>query len=139
MNKRILGIDFGTKLIGIAITDNDNKFSIPYVVEKNDFNFIKKLKEIIDDENIGLIVLGYPKTMNNYISQRHQLIKEFLELLKNNFENIEIVLQDESYTTINATQIQKDFGIKNSKIKKTKDMNSAALILDLYLLNINKK
>lgn len=139
MNKRILGIDFGTKLIGIAITDNDNKFSIPYVVEKNDFNFIKKLKEIIDDENIGLIVLGYPKTDNNYISQRHQLIKDFLELLKNNFENIEIVLQDESYTTINATQIQKDFGIKNSKIKKTKDMNSAALILDLYLLNINKK
>lgn len=138
MNKRILGIDFGTKLIGIAITDDKNKFSIPYLVEKNDIYFINKLKEIINDENIGLIVLGYPKTENNYISERHKLINDFFSLLKKNFININIVLQDESYTTINAMKIQKDFGMKNSKIKKTKDMNSAALILDQYLYNVSK-
>lgn len=139
MNQRILGIDFGTKLIGIAITDVDNKFSIPYSVENNDINFIKKLKQIIDDENVGLIVLGFPKTENNYVSQRHEIINNFYEMLKNNFGEIDIILQDESYTTMNATMIQKDFGIKNSKIKKVKDMNSAALILDSYLLNVVKK
>lgn len=139
MDKRILGIDFGTKLIGIAITDINNTFSIPYVVEKNDLNFIKKLKEIISDENIGLIVLGFPKTQNNYVSERHKLINDFYKLIKDNFKEINIVLHDESYTTLNATMIQKDFGIKNSKIKKTKDMNSAALILESYLLNITKK
>lgn len=139
MNQRILGIDFGTKLIGIAITDVDNKFSIPYSVENNDINFIKKLKQIIDDENVGLIVLGFPKTENNYVSQRHEIINNFYQMLKNNFGEIDIILQDESYTTMNATMIQKDFGIKNSKIKKVKDMNSAALILDSYLLNVVKK
>lgn len=135
--KRILGIDYGTKFIGIAITDNDNNFSVPYSVLENDNFFFDRLIEIIYDENIGIIVIGYPTTFDNYVSQRHKLINEFTEKISDKVSDIEIILQDEAYTTKMSEYIQKDFGLKNSQIKKTKDMSSAALILDAYL-KINK-
>lgn len=137
-NKRILAIDFGTKLIGIAISDSDNKFAVPYcVIDNNNLTF-KKIKEIIDEDDINLIVIGFPKTINDYVSQRHQLINDFKNNLDNYLNNkVEILFEDESYSTVGSESIQKEFGIKASKIKKTKDMGSAALILESYLKKLN--
>ena len=78
VKKRILAIDYGTKYIGLAITDDDNTFSVPYSVEENTNNFFDKLIEIIYEENIGIIVIGYPTTFDGYVSARHKLINDFV-------------------------------------------------------------
>lgn len=139
MPKQILSIDYGTKNIGIAITDNNNQFALPLVVLENNNLFIKKLQEIINDENIGTIVLGFPKTYNNLVSQRHEIINDFYKTLKETFHYLEIVLFDESYTTQMSLNIQKESGLKNKHIKKSKDMVSAAFILESYLKYVNNK
>lgn len=136
--KRILAIDYGTKYIGIAITDDEVKYAVPYSVYENDKYFFDKLIEIIYEENIKTIVVGYPTTFNDYVSVRHKLINDFVDVINNKVSNLDIVLQDEAYTTKTSEYIQKEFGLKNSQIKKAKDMSSAALILDAYL-KMNKK
>lgn len=133
-DKNILAIDYGTKRIGFAICYQQTSFSIPYItLENNDSVFIK-IKKIVDDEFIDLIVLGFPKTINDYISERHQLINAFLKDLKDNI-GIEIILVDESYSSVESVSLQKEFNIKSKSIKKTKDQNSATIILDRYLNN----
>ncbi len=139
VKKRILAIDYGTKYIGLAITDDDNTFSVPYSVEENTNNFFDKLIEIIYEENIGIIVIGYPTTFDGYVSARHKLINDFVDNINSKVSNLEIVLQDEAYTTKSSEYIQREFGLRNSQIKKTKDMSSAALILDAYLKMISTK
>lgn len=131
-NLNILGIDYGTKNIGIAICYKQTTFSVPYTTLNNDHNVFKNIKEIIEDEFIDIIVLGFPKTSNNYVSERHQLILNFKNELSN-ITKLKIVLVDESYTSFDNHDIQKKLGIKNSKIKKTKDQNAAKLIIDKYL------
>ena len=92
------------------------------------------LDELSVSELIDLIVVGFPKTENNYVSERHKLINDFTNHLKQ-FTKIKIELVDESYSTIESFNSQKEFGIKSSKIKKTKDQNSAIVILNRYLQN----
>ncbi|MDE5552978.1 MAG: RuvX/YqgF family protein, partial [Malacoplasma sp.] len=97
-SKKIISIDYGVKRVGLAIADSTLSFALPLVVlENNKFLFLN-IKKIIDEENINLIILGYPKTLNNYVSERHELIINFkneLELFLKN--SIEIILFDESY------------------------------------------
>lgn len=128
----ILAIDFGTKLIGLAICYKDTSFSVPYATLENKSNVYSELKRIVEEELIDLIVVGFPKTENNYVSERHKLINDFINHLKQ-FTKIKIQLVDESYSTIESFNSQKEFGIKSSKIKKTKDQNSAIVILNRYL------
>ena len=137
-NKKILAIDFGSKTIGIAISDIDLKFAIPYCEINNDAKKFFLLKQIIDDENINKIILGFPKTENNYVSERHELILNFKneldQFLKNKYE---IVFVDESYSTAFAYDSLKAFNVKTSKIKKNKDMIAASIILEKYLKTLD--
>ncbi|MCF0217870.1 MAG: Holliday junction resolvase RuvX [Malacoplasma sp.] len=129
-----IAIDFGTKTIGIAITDYDLKFCLPYTQINNDPKKYQKIWEIIKEENINKIILGYPKMQNNYVSQRHSLIVEFQKEL-NAFLNykVPIILFDEAYSSVNAIDSLRQYDIKTSKIRKNKDMLAATIILENYL------
>lgn len=131
----ILCIDYGTKHIGLAICYKNTTFSMPFATITNNNNVFNELLSIIKDESIDLLIVGFPKTLNNYISERHELVNSFLNELKTHV-NLEIVLVDESYSTIESFNAQKEFGIKSSKIKKIKDQNSAVIILNRYLQSI---
>lgn len=134
MKAKILAIDFGTKTIGLAISDNDNKFAIPYCEIKNDNKMFDEILEIISFENIKTIIIGFPKTENNYVSQRHALIEEFKQKLHDKInDDIKVFFVDESYSTQNAFNSLKEFNIKTSRLKKNKDMIAASIILENYL------
>lgn len=133
-SNKIMAIDFGTKIIGIAISDISLKFAIPYCEITNDNLSIKKILEIINEENINKIVLGFPKTQNNYVSERHQLILDFKKKLEENLiTKIEVELVDESYSTKSTYDSLKSFKISTNKLKKNKDMIAASIILENYL------
>ena len=134
---KILAIDFGTKIIGIAISDNDQKFALPYCQIENNNKSFNKIIEIVNEENIIEVIIGFPKTNNNYKSERHQLVIDFKNELDNKLDQkIKTQFFDESYSTQATYQSLKSFNVKTNKLDKNKDMVAASIILENYL---NKK
>lgn len=137
---RVLGIDFGTKVIGLAITNNKKTIVTPlqqFIYHNNDLlSCINHLKTIcLKYSDIDTFVIGYPIYQSGDKSHICLIIDKFKLLLQKHFPNIIINLQDERYTTLIATSLLKDAGIKASQIKKVKDKISAVIILESWLQN----
>lgn len=141
---RKLGLDFGTKICGFAITD---ELSILASALENFERQNGSLQEIVDrieywqnfyENKIDTIVIGWPTNVNGSDNPRTILVREFVNYLKNNWKNpVKIVTSDERFTTQIATKYLKDLNLKASKIKKIKDKISAVIILEDYLRTIN--
>ncbi len=129
-DKKILGIDFGTKTIGLAI--HVCGVTMPYKNIENNAKTFKELAQIIEDEWIKLVVLGLPLNASGTESDRTRLVKSFYEELKQHID-IDIILCDERYSTKQCVDILKKDSYKASQIKKVKDMNAACIIIDSYL------
>lgn len=131
---RILGIDFGLKRIGLALTDPLLTFAYPYTTISNNNFLWDNLKYIIEEKNVRKIILGYPKENNQFQKNISGQVLEFKKKLGARF-NMEIVLWDESYTSEMAKQIVIKSVVKKSKRrdKGLLDQNSAAIILQEYL------
>lgn len=138
--KRILGIDFGSRRIGISISDPLGIIATPYTTLKNDVDFWKNLKEIIDREAIALCVVGMPMTLRGEKAEKAREVGSFVEELKAE-SGLEVVVRDERFTTSIAQQTLLDMNTKkkNRNAKNgTLDAMAAAIILQSYL-DSNKK
>lgn len=133
---RYLGLDLGTRTLGISISDTTLTIaSTLKTIRFSDSDYdslIEPLKKIIDEYNISKIVLGYPKNMNNTIGDRCKTTLEFKERLVE-LVNVEVVLQDERRTTIEATNYMLEADISRKKRKKKIDSLAANIILQTYL------
>ena len=133
---RYMGLDLGSKTLGISISDNTNTianvYKTLYFEEENYDSLIEPLSNIIKENNIIKIILGYPKNMNNTIGPRAEITEEFKEKLEKNF-NIEVILQDERLTSIISNNILISANISRKKRKKKVDGIAANLILQSYL------
>ncbi|MCQ2956752.1 MAG: Holliday junction resolvase RuvX [Mycoplasmoidaceae bacterium] len=132
---RALGLDLGTKTMGIAITDSNKKIASGienFSYAKNDLmaciNHIKKL--FVNYPDIDTIVLGYPLYPSGDKSPNCLLVDKAKALIEQYIQNVKVVLEDERYTTLEATGMMKDLGLKASQIKKIKDKMSAVVILN---------
>ena len=116
---KILAIDFGTKIVGIAISDENQKFALPYCELSNNILIFEKIIEIIKEEKIIEVVIGFPKTNNDYVSQRHQLIIDFKKNLDDKLEKkVSTLFFDESFSTKNSYSSFINFKVKTSKLYK---------------------
>ena len=133
---RYLGFDLGTKSLGISISDKTRTIASTYKTlrfESEDYDSILPLiKEIVEEEKISKIVLGLPKNMNNSLGFRSIETIEFKEKLEK-YLNIEVVLQDERLTTIQANNYMLEADISRKKRKQKKDELAANIILQTYL------
>ena len=133
---RYLGLDLGTRTLGISLSDST--FTIATTLKtirflENDYDsLITELSEIIKEYNVCKIVLGYPKNMNNTIGERCETTLKFKEKLEEVFD-IEVVLQDERLTTVQATNYMLEADISRKKRKKKVDALAANIILQTYL------
>ena len=133
---RYLGLDLGTRTLGISLSDST--FTIASTLKtirfsENDYDFlIEELDSIIEEYSISKIVLGFPKNMNNTIGERCETTLKFKEKLEDKF-NIEVVLQDERLTTVEATNYMLEADISRKKRKKSIDALAANIILQTYL------
>lgn len=131
-----MGLDLGTKTLGISISDITLTIASLYDTlrfEENDYDsLVPKLKKIIAEEKISKIVLGLPKNMNNTIGPRAVVTMEFGKKLKKNL-NIDVVLQDERLTTVEATNYMLEADMSRKKRHKKIDSLSANIILQTYL------
>ena len=131
---RILGIDYGTKRIGIAVTDPLQIISsaLTTVATKDIFSF---LEQYLSEEEVECIVVGEPMHEDGKPAQIAHLIVGFVRKLKQLYPDIEIATQDERYTSRDAKQIILQSGAKKKKRrdKSLVDRVSAALILQAYM------
>jgi len=111
---RILAIDYGTKKTGIAITDELQMIAsgLTTVSSKDIFVFLKKY---LDKEQVSLILVGEPKTLDNKPSESEKVIAPFVEKLKRTFPKIEIKRIDERFTSKIAFQTMIDSGLKKKQ------------------------
>lgn len=133
---RYLGLDLGTKTLGISISDESHIIASTYktiIFNENDYDsLIPILSDIIKEYNVGKIVLGFPKNMNNTIGDRCLVTLKFKDLLVSSF-NIEVVLQDERLSTVEATNYMLEADISRKKRKKKIDTLAANIILQTYM------
>ncbi|MBN2214087.1 MAG: Holliday junction resolvase RuvX [Bacteroidales bacterium] len=131
---RILAIDYGTKRIGIAVTDPMKIIAsgLKTVPSHQIFDF---LKSYFSEENVSEIVVGYPKKMNNQPSESVKYIRPFVEKLVQLYPEKKISLMDERFTSKIAFRSMIDGGLKKKQRqnKELVDQISAALILQGYL------
>ena len=127
---RLIGIDLGSKRIGIGISDEYRKIATPYkTINKTTIDdLIKQLKEIISENNIKGIIIGNPINMDGTLGKSSQSVKDIANNLSK-FIDIPICLWDERLSTVGAFNISSQLDINVSKREKDIDKNAAAFIL----------
>ena len=133
---RCLGLDLGTRTLGLALSDKTNMIASPYRVlrwdgENYDLLF-NELDTIIKDNNITDLVLGLPKNMNNSLGFAADRSLNFKEALEDRY-HLEVTLIDERLSTVEATNYLLDADMSRKKRKKLVDGIAASIILDTYL------
>jgi putative Holliday junction resolvase len=133
---RIIAIDFGTKRIGLAVTDPLQIFASPLNTISPD-QFDSFIAGYLKTEEVNDFVIGYPVRMNNQPSESVRYINPFIKKLKKTFPEIHIHLVDERFTSQMALRTIIDGGVKkrDRKDKSLVDKISASIILQSFLDN----
>ena len=132
---RYLGLDLGTKTLGVAVSDLTGTIATSLTILRHDENheyLIEELKKIIEEKNVETIVLGLPKNMNNTIGERGEMVLSFKEKLEKSI-NLPVILEDERLTTRVAESILITADVSRKKRKKVIDKMAANIILQSYL------
>src|SRR3990167_3742338 len=123
MSEKLMAIDYGSKRVGIASTDDSGHFSLPRMVLDNDKDLLSKVPKFKDDEKISKIIIG--KSTN--FSGQNNPIQDDIDKFKNELEKrgVEIILHTEILSTVEARQIQ-------GQTQMT-DASAAAIILKSFI------
>ena len=137
---KCLGMDLGTKTLGIAISDKQGIIASPYklIRFKAIEDAVKEVLDIIEEEKIEVLVLGLPKNMNNTLGFASERSLNFKKLLEEK-TNLKIELIDERLSTVEAERVLIEENVSRKKRKDYIDCAAAAIILDTYLRREEKK
>jgi putative Holliday junction resolvase len=140
---RILGLDFGMKTIGVAVSDPLGWTAQGLeIIRREEENNLKKsivrLKEICSQYEVESIVLGYPKNMNNTEGERVEKTKQFKKRLEKELK-LPVELWDERLSTVGAERILLEADLSRAKRKSVIDKMAAVFILQGYLDSKPKK
>lgn len=131
---KCLGMDLGTKTLGLATSDKLGLISSPYkTIRYEDINtLVDEVISLIDELKIEVLVLGYPKNMNNTLGFAVERTNEFKKLLEEK-TNLEIHLIDERLSTVEAENILLSDDVSRKGRKQVIDAVAASIILETYL------
>ena len=131
---KIMAVDFGDSRTGIACCDKTEMLASPVcVISEKDFDeCINKTALAAKENRADIIVVGYPKNMNNTEGDRCEKTKEFKELLEKRC-NLPVILWDERLTTVAADNSMMEMGIRRENRKEYVDEIAAIFILQGYL------
>ena len=134
---RIMGLDYGSKTVGVAVSDplGLTAQGIEIVRRKSEAKLrqtLARIEEIAKEYSVEKIVLGFPKHMNNDIGERAEKSLEFKEMLERR-TGLPVVMWDERLTTVEADRTMMETGIRRENRKEYVDMIAAVFILQGYL------
>jgi putative holliday junction resolvase len=131
---RILALDHGTKRIGVAVSDEMKMIAAPleYVPAQPFANFLARLKEIIREKEVELILIGMPRNMDGSYGPAALKVQEFVAVFKDAIA-IPIKTLDERLTTVQAQRFLIQGNVRREKRKEKVDKTAAAILLQSYL------
>ncbi len=138
---RILGIDYGSSKVGLAVTDplGITAQGLETIMYKgNDKVLLKRMDEIIEDKDISTIVIGMPYHMNGTKSERAEITEKFIHKLKCKYNHLKIETVDERLTTVAANKTLNFLDINKHKKKEIEDTLAAVYILEMYMNKIKE-
>lgn len=140
---RILGLDYGTKTVGVAISDplGYTAQGIEIIRRESEAKIrktLQRIEELIKEYEVESIVLGYPKNMNGTDGERAQKSLEFKETLERR-TGIPVVMWDERLTTVSADKVMMESGIRRENRKEFVDEIAAMFILENYLESLRNR
>ena len=135
---RCLGIDFGTRRIGLALSDPTGSLAtpLPFLENTSLKEVIAKLQELVKSHGINTIVIGLPRNMDGSYGPSAQKVQEFITQIQPHF-TAEIIYQDERLTTMQASRGLSQMGLTQKDLRMKVDSSSAALILQQFLDRIH--
>ena len=127
---RLLGLDLGSKRIGIAICDDRQSIATPFktIIKEDTVKFIDELKLVIKENNIEGIIVGNPINMDGSLGPASQSVKDICTNINKNI-NVPFCLWDERLSTVGAFNLSNQLDVNVSKKVKNIDKNAAAFIL----------
>jgi len=130
---RCIGIDLGSKRVGLALSDKMNMIASPYrtLIVKNEQDLLDQLRLIIVDFKVKTIVLGLPLNMNGEDSAQTKKVREFKSVLS--IFNLPVKLEDERLSSVSAKRSLVMQDIKTGHNKSEIDKRAAAIILQQFL------
>ncbi len=132
---RYLGLDLGTKTLGLALSDELGTIATSYRILRHQENYedlLHQLEPIIEEKNIGCLVLGFPKNMNNSVGERGEIALQFKQKLEDKF-HLPVYMEDERLTTRQAENLLISNNTSRKKRKKVIDCVAATIILQSFL------
>lgn len=139
---RIMGLDYGSKTVGVALTDPLGLIAQPLeTISRGSENKLRRtlarLEEIVNEYQVGSIILGFPVNMDDSIGERAQKSLEFKIKLEKRLE-LPVILQDERLTTVAADEILEEMDVPRPDRKKYIDKIAAACILEDYMASMKE-
>ena len=139
---RIMGLDFGSKTVGVAISDplGITAQGIETITREQENKLrrtLARIEALIQEYQVTSIVLGFPKNMNNTIGERAEKSLEFKAMLERR-TGLEVTMWDERLTTVSAERTLMESGVRREHRKDYVDMIAAVYILQGYLDSIGK-
>ncbi len=140
---RIIGLDFGSKTVGVSISDELLITAQPIeIIRREHENKLRKtlarIEALLKEYDVGEIVLGYPKNMNNTEGDRCVKTQNFKEMLERR-TGLSVHLWDERLTTVSSDRAMMEAGIRREDRRKYVDSMAAVLILQGYLDALKKR
>lgn len=134
---RIMGLDYGSKTVGVAVSDplGLTAQGVETIWRKDENKLrqtLARIEQLIAEYKVERIVLGYPKNMNNTIGERALKSLEFKEKLERR-TGLPVVMRDERLTTMEAERALIETGVRREKRKQHLDEMAAVLILQGYM------
>ena len=134
---RILGLDYGSKTVGVAVSDplgiTAQGVSTIWRKQENKLRqTLAQIEKLVEDYQVERIVLGYPKNMNNTVGERALKSLEFREMLERR-TGLPVVMWDERLTTVEANRTFMESGVRRETRKQYLDELAAIFILQSYL------
>ena len=135
---RLIGVDMGSKRVGLSISDENRKIATPLktINYKNIQILIDELEKIINENNVHVVVFGNPKNMDGTEGSSSQSVKDKVKLISEKIQ-IPIFLWDERLSTVGAFNLSSELDVNVTKRVKNIDKNAAAFILQGVLDFLN--
>ena len=140
---RIMGLDYGAKTVGVAISDDMLITAQPVETIRRERptklrHTLARIETLKKEYDVEKVVIGLPKKLNNEEGERCEKTREFGEMVERR-SGLEVIYQDERLTTVQADSVLSEGGIRKEKRKQYIDKMAASLILQSYLDSLERK
>ena len=140
---RVLGLDYGDRTIGVAVSDSLGLIAqaVEVIRRQDEISVnksVKRLSELVEQYNVNAMILGYPINMDNTEGERCEKTQLFKKKLEKHFPDIDIILWDERMSTLGAQRGLIEANLSGQKRAKIIDKMAAVFILQGYLDQKNR-